>query len=123
MSKSPDGGLGASYAHNRRGAERRGLAWELNRDAYKVLVQQDCFYCGIPAQTDNPRMAPRVGIDRIDNDLGYVDGNVVPCCMDCNRMKSVFTLDHFYAKIGLISREHTVEIRAALLARQLCHED
>lgn len=35
-------------------------------------------------------------LDRKDNSLGYVKGNLVPCCWDCNRMKSnVYAYEEF----------------------------
>lgn len=35
------------------------------------------------------------GIDRIDSDLGYVDGNVKSCCFICNRAKGNLSIIDF----------------------------
>lgn len=35
------------------------------------------------------------GIDRIDSNDGYVQGNVVPCCKYCNMAKMDRTQDEF----------------------------
>lgn len=35
------------------------------------------------------------GIDRVDNSIGYTEGNVVPCCITCNKAKSKQTSEEF----------------------------
>ena len=54
-----------------------------------------CHYCGI-AEGDIPavRMKSQIqrdvrvlGVDRVDSSLGYVAGNLVPCCFVCNQIK------------------------------------
>lgn len=54
----------------------------LTQEDYAALVESNtCNYCGGPL--------PEVGygIDRLNNRLGYVHGNVVPCCEQCNEKK------------------------------------
>ncbi len=36
------------------------------------------------------------GIDRTDNDLGYITTNVVPCCATCNYAKKGKTVEEFF---------------------------
>ena len=43
----------------------------------------NCSYC------DNK--INELGIDRIDNKMGYTLNNVVPCCSRCNFMKHIMT--------------------------------
>jgi len=57
------------------------------------LLKQDCAYCGAPAK-------PLNGIDRINNALGYVDGNVTTACRTCNLAKREMTLEEFRAWVG-----------------------
>jgi len=57
--------------------------------------KKDCFYCGI-------KMGG-VGIDRVDNKIGYVEGNCVPCCKTCNWMKSDLNIKQFKAHINKIN--------------------
>ena len=77
-----------------RNAQRRGLAWEVTDEDFDKLTSSDCHYCGYP-----PSRIYRggkyeggefvySGLDRLDNTAGYVAGNVVSCCTDCNRAKS-----------------------------------
>jgi hypothetical protein len=35
------------------------------------------------------------GIDRIDSSIGYVEGNIVPCCKACNMAKNTMGQDEF----------------------------
>lgn len=35
------------------------------------------------------------GVDRIDNLVGYTDGNCVPCCQSCNIAKNSFSVEEF----------------------------
>ncbi len=70
-------------------AKQRGYSWELSYREAKVLVTQDCYYCG--RQPSNYYHKPRAnggsfytGLDRVDNSKGYTLDNVVPCCKWCN---------------------------------------
>jgi len=77
----------------RKGATERGLPFELSPRDVADIVARDCVYCGAP-----PRLRYKThkgylteikanGIDRIDSALGYVQGNVQPCCKSCNVAK------------------------------------
>lgn len=74
-------------------AKKRGLLWNLADSYFIQLIQSNCHYCGrIPASISHPSESSNGtftynGIDRIDNHLGYIDGNVVPCCKICNWAK------------------------------------
>lgn len=51
------------------------------------MWQKECYYCGIDI--------PNIGIDRVDNAIGYVIGNVQPCCTVCNMMKRSMSEEMF----------------------------
>jgi len=73
-------------------ASTRGLAFKLTRDEFIELIHSPCFYCGEVDSNNwiNKRTGeqyPYNGIDRIDNSIGYEEGNVVPCCSMCNWSK------------------------------------
>lgn len=36
------------------------------------------------------------GVDRINNSIGYVIENCVPCCRQCNRSKDILNQKEFY---------------------------
>ena len=55
----------------------------------------ECHYCGIQ-QDELSRVGMRsqiqrtvkiLGVDRLDSDRGYVEGNLAPCCFVCNQIK------------------------------------
>jgi hypothetical protein len=86
------------YAVYKNGAKKRDYSFELNKIQFATLTKQDCFYCGEePKQVTKHRNGNYIynGIDRIDNDQGYFEGNVVPCCGKCNKAKSVETQTNF----------------------------
>ena len=87
-------GVGA-FHNKKRNAINRGIEWELSQKDFLSLEQQPCFYCG-----EKPE---KMGIDRIDNAIGYVMGNVRPCCWTCNRMKFQHSTDFFVARCKLIA--------------------
>lgn len=84
------------YGEIKKSAKARELEFNLTYQEYLILYwMQNCFYC--PA-TDTK------GIDRIDNNKGYILSNCVPCCCTCNLMK----LDHdFNDFINHINSIHT----------------
>lgn len=73
------------FAFGRRHARYRGIEWHLTLSEYEQLMSgASCTYCrGIIKSTG-------VGLDRIDNSLGYSIENVVPCCGSCNGIRNDF---------------------------------
>ena len=59
--------------------------------SFKILP---CIYCGeIPEGMNGT-------LDRIDNNKGYIEDNIVPACLGCNRARhDYFTVEEF-KKIG-----------------------
>lgn len=73
----------------RNGARSRDKEYSLTSVEFVSLVLQPCFYCGALPRTRQVgnKSFEANGVDRVDNALGYVEGNVVPCCTVCNLMK------------------------------------
>jgi len=99
----------ALYSKYKKRASERGLLFRLDKEQFRILTQQSCFYCG-----DTPNQIIKVktshfrynGIDRIDNSIGYLEENVVPCCGLCNRMKMKFHRNDFIKQILKIAFVH-----------------
>lgn len=72
----------------RHSAHRRGLAFTLDRSEFERLLHLPCLYCGVSGP---------VGLDRVDNCVGYESQNVVPCCRICNVAKNAHPLEEFEA--------------------------
>ena len=79
--------LKGKYSEIRSNAKVRGIRFSLTQEKVFQLCSAPCRYCG----TKGPG-----GIDRIDSSKGYVQGNVVPCCWMCNRMKSNSDKESWY---------------------------
>lgn len=82
------------FSSYRRGAGRRGHAFELTLEEFERLVRQPCWYCG-----RYNRGGLFSGVDRIDSSLGYALENTLPCCGECNMMKGSMSQQGFKAKI------------------------
>jgi hypothetical protein len=78
----------SSWKSYRQNAKSRGLVFDLEFAAFESLVTTECHYCGILSTRIN-------GVDRIDNGVGYITGNVVPCCVWCNYSKRERSLEDF----------------------------
>jgi len=65
---------------------------DLKKEEIARLLSKDCAYCGGAA----------TGIDRIDNALGYIKGNVASCCSKCNFMKSDMNKDDWLDQVEKI---------------------
>lgn len=95
----------------RRNAKARGIAFELSSEEAAELFASNCHYCGSPPS--NVMRKKRCfgefvysGMDRIDNDVGYVHGNVVACCSTCNMAKSGATTSQFLAWARRVAERH-----------------
>jgi len=72
--------------------KRFGIAWELTVEQFVELTSKPCDYCeGKVSDTGR-------SLDRIDNNVGYIMGNVVPCCGTCNEIKGQ-TFTYFEMKM------------------------
>ena len=63
-------------------ANKKGVSFDLTKEEWDILIKGVCEYC--------KRTPPKwFGIDRVKPEDGYVIGNVVSCCFDCNNDKHV----------------------------------
>jgi len=100
------------YKQYYMGAHKREHPFELTLDQFRDLVAKPCHYC------NHQKEGEANGIDRVDNDKGYILSNCVSCCDVCNRMKHIYHIDFFLSKIKQItthtapSSEFTVRWKA-----------
>ena len=77
------------YSNYQRTAGNKNLQFEFTIDEFKELVKMPCHYCGqIEEKGFN-------GIDRINQQNGYITNNCVSCCQMCNFMKNTATATVF----------------------------
>ena len=79
-------------------AKQRGKSWNLSHEQAFTLITTECNYCPfVPTWPTN-----RVGIDRVDNEVGYEPDNCVSCCNTCNSAKGEKTLEEFMSWIEAV---------------------
>jgi hypothetical protein len=74
---------GQRFSAGKCHARRRGLRWGIGFEEYVEIISELCVYCRGYFQKEETG----VGLDRLDNSLGYELGNVVSCCGFCNRFR------------------------------------
>lgn len=89
-------GCRAVYSMYKSVAKTKGRSFELIFNYFFNLVSNNCYYCDIPPSNTkriryNQDTFLYSGIDRIDNELGYIMGNVRPACSLCNQAKHTLT--------------------------------
>jgi hypothetical protein len=86
-------------------AVKRGYLVGVNFEQFCKIISNPCAYCG-----ENEK---RIGIDRVDNKIGYTLENCVPCCNPCNMMKKIMNVDDF---LGHIKRVNTFQESKRILS-------
>lgn len=80
----------AKYRHlqYKARARRSNFLFELTLDQFAQLTAQKCTWCG-----EYSAGKEFCGLDRIDNNLGYIVENVRPFCEMCNKIKLAHSED------------------------------
>ncbi len=79
-------------------AKKRNIEWDLSdEETFELFDAEFCFYC----TEEEPDKT--MGIDRINNEIGYNKDNVIPCCSMCNMMKTCLDIDIFIEKCRYIN--------------------
>lgn len=72
-------------------AKKKNIDFNLTIEFYETLWGHPCHYCGTTMEV--------TGLDRKDNDKGYLTDNVVPCCYDCNTKKKFKSYETFLKEV------------------------
>ena len=104
LGRKPKGMASARHLFNtyRASAKRRKREFALSFETFIEITQKDCFYCGQkPSMKRKPHDKVNGeyvhnGVDRIDNEIGYIENNCVPCCTKCNYAKRKMSVEDFY---------------------------
>ena len=88
------------YGRYKNDAVRRHLEFSLSIEEFKRICTKDCTYCGFPPSNiggarETTGLVEYNGIDRVDNVVGYIPGNMVTCCFQCNKSKGTLTVEEF----------------------------
>lgn len=97
----PDVEVAKKLVNIHSSAQSRNLDFDLTFEYVKKLLEYStCFYTNVTFTEDGPNAR---SFDRVDNDRGYVIGNVVACTTDINGKKNNLTIDEIiclYKKLG-----------------------
>ena len=72
--------------------------WALTKEQFIKLITAACHYCGSPPANTQKRFDKDFrysGIDRTNNNLGYIINNCVSCCRTCNIAKHTLSMNEF----------------------------
>lgn len=78
------------YSQYKGDAKRRNYEFFLTFEQFSELINKECHYCPT---------TPSRGVDRVNNNLGYIVENCVPCCKRCNEMKMNNSVEEFYSHV------------------------
>lgn len=109
------------FCQTRNKAEDRNHLFELTKDEFISLIFKNCSYCGTEPKNiikNRSKLAFKHmlvnGIDRIDNNKGYIIDNVTTACYTCNQAKHRLTKEFFLKwidKVYSFQHDHTKVIK------------
>ena len=109
VTKSPgDASFNSLYRDYARDAGKRGLAFSLSKNEFRVITSSPCHYCGEPPTKEWRSNGCSTsyfgnGVDRKDNNRGYAIDNCVSCCWPCNYMKRGINYQDFIDRVKAIA--------------------
>lgn len=77
-------------------ARSRGFEFDLALEQFTAFWRKPCHYCHGTVE--------RIGLDRVDNSIGYVLSNLVSCCHPCNHMKRNWSREFFVEQCRRVVR-------------------
>lgn len=101
------------YNSYKKRAQRRNLKFDLYKNEFAILITKNCYYCGMKPCNLFKGTKYKFenfsynGIDRRDNNEGYIIENSVSCCKFCNRAKYTSELKDFEEWINQIIKFRT----------------
>ena len=86
--------LNGQFHNYKKRAKKGNFIFELTQEDCKKFYKTECEYCGDTIKG--------LGIDIIDNNLGYILSNCRPCCSTCNYMKHIMNESQFFNQLKKI---------------------
>lgn len=99
------------FNHYKQASKKRNFEFSLNKEQLSEIIEKECFYCGkLKSNTFRVRSTKNAdnryysynGIDRVDNEKGYIKENCVSCCNICNLMKRGLSFQQWIDHIKII---------------------
>lgn len=96
----------AFYGRYFRSAKNRKIEFDLSKEQFKEVSDRKCSYCGSPPEEKSGVRTGEVyisnGINRIDNNIGYIENNIISSCYMCNKMKHTHDVNSFLLQVKKI---------------------
>ena len=99
----------SKYKVYKNRCKKKGMEFRLSLWKFEYYVSKPCYICKKPEAG---------GLDRIQNEIGYTERNVAPCCFDCNRMKSNKTKEEFMEYLSRLNPNHELLVGFSKLKNQ-----
>lgn len=109
----PDCKVSSFKAYQSR-AMKKKIIFEMSESDFRLITSMPCVYCHKPTSLSHTN-----GIDRKDNNLGYVHENITSCCSQCNQMKGKMSYDEFIDHCKKVAH-HMIEFPAKLPNMETC---
>jgi len=105
-----DAGYNSIFSSYKAGAIKRNKSFEIELIDFIKLLKGNCFYCDSEPLTERKLFGTYGnylynGLDRVDNNKGYLLDNVVPCCKVCNIAKNTMGLEDFKTWVVRVSKK------------------
>ena len=84
------------WNHYVKSAQKRRIDFAISKTVFQDLIVKPCIYCGYVKEGEVN------GLDRLDNNKGYLQENLVPCCSTCNLLKGTQHPQEFVDKMAAI---------------------
>ncbi|QQO96223.1 putative antisigma factor [Acinetobacter phage Minot] len=85
------------YVNKAKNAKARSIKFDMSLIAFaNIKCQEVCAYSGLPFDDS---LNGSLSLERIDNSIGYIDGNVIPVRREFNTLRGNLTLDTIHARI------------------------
>jgi len=94
--------IGEKYDSYKNRAKFKQIPFNIPFSVFNYLIKQPCHYCNTKKDMDV------IGIDRFNNNGGYLPGNCVPCCWDCNKSKGNQTVENFEKYIKKFNPSYSI---------------
>lgn len=99
---SRDVALKRVYSKYKSRALQRSISFNVSSEYFILVAKQNCYICGARPNNKQSYKGKKYlysGVDRINNSVGYIDGNIAPCCKSCNSKKTDESLEAFFLHI------------------------
>jgi hypothetical protein len=103
------GAIRLVYRHYKANAKKRNINFFLSIEEFQKFIFNTCYYCGSAPKASKFTTSQKNrkdkelsynGIDRVNNNIGYISDNCVTCCKICNSAKSDLSIEEFESWIA-----------------------